>query len=232
MKNLIFTMLCMVALIVFDACSKDETFTVEESLTEIQGTIEYKYNSTPFIDSEIIISYIESLSKTSNSTLYKTEESSVPVFDETFTMQADGYSTIKTNKSGVTFNYLAYNMSNLDPSGHAVTLWAVFFDLGVIPSEETITSMYQVSGHVIGDDGVIEFGGRVNEGQEKDLWVGVPLKDINNTQLVVIAKTHGPAIPGIINEQLSELEGGCNGDGPDPAPPCYEFVWSYHLIQP
>lgn len=228
MKKLVFTMLCMSALMIFDACSKDEILPVQKNAVDFENTVTYKYNTLPGIDAEIVKTYIKNLSKLSNGYKLKTDQNTVPVLDETFTILADGYSTIKTNKSGVTFNYLAYNTSNLNPAGHAVTLWAVFFDLDVIPSLQTIASMYRINGHVIGDDGVIEFGGRVNEGQEKDLWLGVPLKDTKNYQLLVIAKTHGPVIPGIINDQISDLEGGCNGDGPDPAPPCYEFVWSYH----
>ena len=224
MKKLVFTMLCMAALMVFDACSKDEMVTNNPSVEVL-----FKDNPTVTIDSQVIRNYLEGRSENLRRTRSKSESRSEPIFNETFTQQADGYSTIKTNKSGVTFNYKAYNIPHLDPSGHAVTLWAVFFDIGDPLDEAHIASMYRVNGHVIDKDGVVEFGGRVNEGQAKDLWYGVPLKDAENFVLLVIAKTHGLAIPGIINEQLHDLEGGCNGDGPDPDLPCYEFLWSLHL---
>jgi len=226
MKKPILMMSLMVVTLFLSSCSNEQLDQSDQQITGSETTF-FKENSIVSIDSKVIAAYINSISD--NTVRLGMGSMSSPIYNETFTQQAGGSSTINVNSSGVTFVYKASDIPHFDPSGHAVTLWAVFFNEGDEIAEENIASMYRVNGHVIGNNGKINYGGRINEGQTKDLWYGVPLVEVDNSVLLVIAKSHGPAIPEILDEQLSTLEGGCNGDGPDPDLPCYEFLWSLHL---
>lgn len=141
-------------------------------------------------------------------------------------------SILRRTGNTATVNVKASNYSHYNAEGHAVTLWIGF----VTPDYTALAAMYRLGGHVVGKNGTINISGSVKEGQERDRFIFYdpdfegPIEDIDYP-VVVVVKTHGPAEPNMIHDQISTLEGGCEGDpdGPGPLGNCYEFLWGFHL---
>lgn len=101
-------------------------------------------------------------------------------------------STLLRNKNGITVNF---NTNGLIP-GNAYTLWWVVF--GETPGPPTVSF---AAGHIAGDSGEGVFSARLNAGS-----------DFNNpltAQAHMVLKSHGAAVPGIIDEQIHTEGGGC-----------------------
>lgn len=70
------------------------------------------------------------------------------------------------------------------------------------------------TGHVIGGNGKGNFSGHRNIGDTGDCMFGPGLQN-NQQEVHVVVRTHGEAIPGLVNEQISTLNGGCNPGEPN-----------------
>ena len=85
------------------------------------------------------------------------------------------------------------------------------------------------AGHPIGPNGTGYFAANLNEGEEwdfprpdeLDLAAGPcdGLKDAENQRIWVLLRTHGPIIPGLVDEQMSTYLGGCIPDRDPENPP-------------
>jgi hypothetical protein len=113
--------------------------------------------------------------------------------------------------------------SGLAPNS-AATLWWVFFnnpaacvgvcDLPDLFVPATQASVQYASGHVIGGDGVGDYGAYITEGDTSGCAApGLPcngLLDSRAALVHLVVRTHGQADPHLISEQISSFNGGCN----------------------
>ena len=130
-----------------------------------------------------------------------------------------GSANLHRNKNGVTANF---KTSDLEPG--AYTLWIVVFndptaciegcnepDLFI---EAVKGAVIFGTGHVVGNNGKGNFSARLNEGDNPVALFGLTsgLLDSQTAEIHLVLRTHGPAIPGIVNEQIDSYFGGCAPD--------------------
>lgn len=129
-----------------------------------------------------------------------------------------------TNDQGAT---LQVNTSDLTP-GHALTVWWVIFNFpencsdGVCGFDDAFpppgntaagASVSFAAGHVIGGDGQGNFGAHISVGEDAAPWP-VGLLNPHTAEIHFVLRDHGPAIPGIVHEQIRTAGGGCNNVPP------------------
>ncbi len=134
------------------------------------------------------------------------------------------WARLVTNDQGAT---LQVKTSGLTP-GHAVTVWWVVFNNpeGCSDGEcgaddafpppgntEAGASVSFAAGHVIGGSGKANFGAHISAGGEAQPWP-VGLLNPRTAEYHFILRDHGPAIPGLVDEQISTAGGGCNNIPP------------------
>jgi hypothetical protein len=135
------------------------------------------------------------------------------------------WSKLVRNDNGVD---VTVHTSGLTP-GTADTVWWVFFNnpaacqhgmfgarcgLGdVLTNPASLPSVQFAAGHVIGGDGVGNYGAYFSAGAAPDCaGFGLPcngLLDARTADVHVVIRTHGDAIPGLLHEQISSFNGGC-----------------------
>ena len=138
----------------------------------------------------------------------------------------EGTAYLSKNQHGFTVNYKTTGLIH----NHAYTLWVVAWnnpnncttpnacndgDFAIADLVE-VEVMY-VAGHVVGSNGKGNFSGHVNEGDDSgstNAFFGLPgyggLHDVDAAELHFVLRSHGPAIPGQVHEQISSYEGGCS----------------------
>jgi hypothetical protein len=146
-----------------------------------------------------------------------------------------GTATLHRNKNGITANFKA---NNLKPG--AYTIWWVIWnspqncitpggciedDFGT-PVAVEVEVMY-AGGHVVGKNGKGNFSAHLNAGDDTPESMnesfgfpsvgGLAVGNTFDAEVHVVLRTHGPAVPGLINEQISSYAGGC--DTPFAIPP-------------
>lgn len=127
--------------------------------------------------------------------------------------------------------------------GHVVTLWWVIFNnpeqcenaVPAIGSDCDLPDLFEpavqasvmwAAGNLIGQSGRTTFGGHLSEGEVSTFhpaFVGSPgLLDAMGAEIHLVVHTHGPAIPGMMQEMLTTFEAGCTpgsslgfGNGPN-----------------
>ena len=113
-----------------------------------------------------------------------------------------GVSALRRTDDGVSMVLMAGDL----PPG-AYTLWTRIDN----PGESPISGF--LAGHVVGDDGVLNFGAHVSAGEFLSGNPHIPagaLLDPRNATIFLVVRYHGPAVPGRIYEQTHNFE-------PDPA---------------
>jgi hypothetical protein len=135
------------------------------------------------------------------------------------------WSKLVRNDNGVG---VTVHTSGLVP-GSADTVWWVFFNnpsaclhgmfgarcgLGdVLSNPASLPSVQFAAGHVIGGDGVGNYGAYFSAGATPDCaGFGLPcngLLDARTADVHVVIRSHGDAIPGLVAEQISSFNGGC-----------------------
>ncbi len=131
------------------------------------------------------------------------------------------------NDQGAT---LRVQTSGLTP-GHALTVWWVIFnnpenctdggdgvcgfgDAFPPPGNEAAgASVSYAAGNVIGGSGKGQFGAHISAGGDAAPWK-FGLVNPRTAEYHFILRDHGPAIPGIVNEQINTAGGGCNNIPP------------------
>ena len=134
--------------------------------------------------------------------------------------------------------------------GDAVTAWWVIFnnpgvcsppgcgsdDLPQNGGDAAVeAAMIYADGHVIGDDGWGRFTARLRVADTTGATVfdTEGLVDIQNAEIHLVTRTHGPVIEDMLDVQLSTLNGGCeNGSEGTGAPgpnTCANLMGSTHL---
>jgi hypothetical protein len=114
------------------------------------------------------------------------------------------------------------------PAGHAVTLWRVVFNYpeycsdGVCGPDDAFpppgniaagASVTFGAGHVIGNNGRASFGTHLAVGEDATPW-SVGLLNPRTAEIHFVLRDHGPAIPGMVNEQISTPGAACNNFPP------------------
>jgi hypothetical protein len=128
------------------------------------------------------------------------------------------------NDGGVT---AAFHTSGLT-AGNAYTMWFVVFNnrsacLGPAPPQApgakcgfgdlgragVNSSIMYAAGHVVGDGDADNLAGRRGVGDTDGVIAGPGLLNPRGAEIHLVVRNHGPAIPGLIKEQISSFNGGC-----------------------
>jgi len=113
--------------------------------------------------------------------------------------------------------------------GHAHTIWFVAFndpgacsdgicDVQDVLANRGVPAVRFGAGHVIGDSGQANFGGHLAVGNTGGPpcaagpalgSCGPGLLDARTAVVHLVIRTHGAAIPELVNDQISSFNGGC-----------------------
>ena len=138
-----------------------------------------------------------------------------------------GTATLHRNKNGITVNFKA---EGLYPG--AYTIWWVIWNNPLECTEGNLcgeadfgtpnvdVEVMYAGGHVVGNNGKGNFSAHLNAGDDTPESMneafGLPIIGglrVGNTfdaEVHVVLRTHGPAVPGLINEQIGSYRGGCD----------------------
>lgn len=121
--------------------------------------------------------------------------------------------------------------------GHVVTLWLVAFNdpdrcQAGLPGFSSCghpdalagrggVSPNHAAGAIVGEDGTVGFGAHLRVGDDSRALAGPGLVAPHRAEVILVVKTHGPKIPGLVSEQLHTFAGGCadQSDAPPNTPP-------------
>ena len=132
--------------------------------------------------------------------------------------------SLVTNDQGAT---LQVKTSGLTP-GNALTVWWVIFNYpencsdGVCGMDDAFpppgnvaagASVSYAAGHVIGGSGKGNFGAHIPVDGDAAPWT-MGLVNPRTAEYHFVLRDHGPALPGIVNEQINTAGGGCNNIPP------------------
>lgn len=109
--------------------------------------------------------------------------------------------------------------SDLEP-GAAYTVWWVVFnrpefcqdggcgeaDLG---NDDVEPSVVYATGHVLGRNGVGDFGAHLSMGDTTGALFGPGLLYPRTAEIHNVVRGHGQPIPGMVDEQIHTIDGGC-----------------------
>lgn len=143
-----------------------------------------------------------------------------------------GSSTLVRTDNGVT---ATLQTTGLTP-GHAVTLWAVVFNDpdGCVAGTPVSScgpadahagrggvSPNHAAGRIVDEDGTASFGAHLRVGDTSHALAGPGLTNPRSAAVILVVKTHGPTIPGLVPDQLHTFGGGCadQSDAPLVTPP-------------
>ena len=170
----------------------------------------------------------------------------------TITGDIIGESTLNRNGNGVTINF---NTSGLMP-GHAYTLWWVIWnkpenciDPGACAEPDFANALnvevqlLYAAGHVAGNNGKGNFSAHLKENDDSgsihELF-GLPnfggIQNAKTAEIHAVIRSHGPKIPGLVNEQINSYEGGCTvnfpafTEIPDEPGECGDIIASIHRL--
>jgi hypothetical protein len=144
--------------------------------------------------------------------------------------QVVGTSKLVRNSQGIS---LTLHTTGITP-GDAVTVWWVIFNnpeacggspcgLADLGNPAVNASVLFAAGHVIGGGNSTSFASHLNVGDVSEALFGPGLLDPFNAEVHLVVRTHGPAIPGMVDEQIHEFAGGC------PPNTCDDIQFSIHL---
>lgn len=158
----------------------------------------FSCSSEPIIESETSLQSVASKAAANKST--------VPVEDNMHIEIPGTSSTLHRNKNGITVNF---KTDGLIP-GNAYTMWFVVF--GDEPGPPSST---HAAGHIVGGSGKGNFSGHISVG---DIFDHPNIMTVFNNPLTaevhVVLRTHGPAQPGMIPDQIQTIDGGCTSGFP------------------
>lgn len=155
-----------------------------------------------------------------------TAKQTVEIFDVVNGVQA-GSSTLHRNSNGITVNFKA---EGLIP-GHTYTLWWVIWNYpdncanSPNPCDEPDfgnpvvvgVDVLNAGGHLAGNSGKVNISAHLKEGDTSksiirsvfNLADPIGLIDAQTAEVHPVLRSHGPAIPGMVNEQIGSYLGGC-----------------------
>ena len=157
------------------------------------------------------------------------------------TMDEVGTSTLVRTDSGVSFRV---STTGLEP-GTVHTLWVVIFnqpenctDPGCgnddLFNPDATADVTYGAGTVIGDSGQATFAGHRSEGDNSGSvmqeWLDLPehgLIDARAAEIHFVVHSHGPKIPGLVDEMLHSFNAGCGPNFIDGLPPVPESLGTH-----
>ena len=142
-----------------------------------------------------------------------------------------GTSTLHRNKNGITVNFKA---KNLKPG--AYTIWWVIWNNPMECGDPEIlepcveadfgkagdvgVEVMYAGGHVVGNNGKGNFSAHLNAGDDTPESMntsfgfpsvgGLAVGNTFDAEVHIVLRTHGPKVPGLVNEQISSYGGGCD----------------------
>ena len=83
--------------------------------------------------------------------------------------------------------------------------------LADLMNDSAVPSLVWGAGHVVGENGVGNFAAHLRVSEPRgQVVLGPGLLDPWGAEIHVVARSHGPAIPGRVQEQMSTFGGGCD----------------------
>lgn len=76
-------------------------------------------------------------------------------------------------------------------------------------------NLVYAAGNVTVGSGRSSYGARLNFGDDSGALFGPGLLRPRTAEIHVVIRTHGPAIPGMVREQISTFNGGCEDGQPN-----------------
>ena len=125
-------------------------------------------------------------------------QSTAPIIDYTLNEIPGASSTLHRNENGITVNF---KTNELIP-GNAYTLWFVVF--GDAPGPPLFST--HAAGHIVGGSGNGNFSGHIS--------VGDIIYNPLTAEVHMALRTHGPAQPGMMPDQIQTIDGGCTSGFP------------------
>ena len=137
-----------------------------------------------------------------------------------------------TNKNGATVSI----NTTLTP-GHAVTLWGVVVNnpsacanaplpctgADILVNTDAVEAQIAfATGHVVDEDGQLEFGAHLKKGVVPGGWYTGPEHDFDNptgAEYHFVINDHGPMLPEYMPDMIHTYRGGCQDEGLPPFPP-------------
>lgn len=139
---------------------------------------------------------------------------------------AGSAATLVTNHAGAT---LSLRTAELDRG--AYTIWWVVFNNpenctdpfdpsfecgpGDLSSAAVKPSVLYATGNVVGGSGRAGFGARLRTGDAAQALFGEGLTNPTQAEIHAVVRTHGPVIPGMVDQQISTFNGGCEEGEPN-----------------
>ena len=146
---------------------------------------------------------------------------------------------------------VSYSTSDLTPR-HTYTLWWVVFDepqnctpdesdpltpvcneddvfgpMGGAPDYAKVSVLWAGDGAVASDWGRKNFRGTLARYDASNSIFGDGLDNPETAEIHQVLRTHGPAIPGLVREQITTFNGGCDPGQPNEGE-CYDIQFSIH----
>ncbi len=146
-------------------------------------------------------------------------ESDVFLFGTTTSVEGASSQLVRTD-AGVTATLQTHS---LEPGVYS--FWWVVFNapeyceagtvgicgLADLMNDAAVPSLLWGAGHLVGEDGVGNFAAHLRVSNPPgEVRFGPGLLDPRGAAIHIVARTHGPAIPGRIREQMSTFFGGCD----------------------
>lgn len=185
-----------------------------------------------------------------------TSKQTVDVYDGTQeALPVVGSSTLHRNANGITATFRAESLM----PGHTFTVWWVIWnapencdgpcdDDADLFNPATKAEVLFAGGNVAGNNGKISITGHLNEGDDdgsvNELFgmedvEGGALIDALTAEVHLVLRSHGPKIPGQVNEQISSYVGGCDdpfafppfSEVPDAEGECGDIYFSVHIAE-
>jgi hypothetical protein len=134
--------------------------------------------------------------------------------------------------------HVSVTTHGLEP-GHAYTLWIIPFnspencvggcDVADLANPAALPTFAYGSGHIVGGGGKVTFSASLQEGDTSgfpqdlgDVFPGLEpaakdlgLIDALSAEIHVVVRDHGPAIPGLVADQVGTFNGGCRVGQPN-----------------
>jgi len=259
MKNLIKLFLSFL-IITLISCDPDsiEKISLDDSSNEIEF-LEGKFGAKEFevLEKEALENIASENNESDKAKHYfKFAYSKEDVFNPILGQNTGKSTLIRVNR-GV---FVRYRSNKLIP-GHAYTLWWVIWnkpgecltpngcgdpeDVDFLNPATEVDVLFAGSGRVIGNNGKGTFYGRLRAGNDSESvndLMGIPAAggiQKGNTfgaEVHLVLRSHGPAIPGMVQEQISGYTGGCTdpfaflpfSEIPDEVGECGDIEWSLH----
>jgi hypothetical protein len=155
------------------------------------------------------------------------------IFLSDFTPVAGASSKIVRNDNGVTVSV----STTVDPGTY--TMWMLLWNdpsqcngsegLVCDPAVDALDCVLFVAGHVVGNNGTLNYSGH-RRVYDRTGAIGPPCVDgLTNPQGAaahLIIRSHGPILPGLVNLQISTVDGACDVND------CADVQAAAHELQP